>query len=393
MESHPTISFDNIKIAYASKSDGQLKKMHLMFGILNNNFLMRSGAAFTKVALKIRLPIKGIIRKTVFELFCGGETVEQCQPTVKMLGSYGVGAILDYSVEGATKEKGFDEAVDEIIRTIDMAAKEKHIPFAVFKVTGFASTPLLEKIQAKGQLSEEEMAAFRRVRDRVDRLCQAAYDKGVRIFVDAEETWMQDTIDMLCYEMMEKYNTKEAIVYNTYQMYRKDMLTNLKKAVEEARAKNYYVGAKLVRGAYIEKERERAAKLGYPDPMQPDKASTDRDYDAGLEFCIQNKDRVSLCAGSHNENSAKFLTKLMNEHGMASSDQRVFFAQLYGMSDNISFNLASAGYNVAKYVPYGPIEAVMPYLFRRAEENTSVAGQSSREYSLVSKEMARRKAN
>lgn len=370
-----------------------MKKMHLMFGILNNNFLMRSGAAFTKVALKIRLPIKGIIRKTVFELFCGGETVEQCKPTVKMLGSYGVGAILDYSVEGATKEKGFDEAVDEIIRTIDMAAQEKHIPFAVFKVTGLASTPLLKKIQAKGPLSEEEMAAFRRVRDRVDRLCQAAYDKGVRILIDAEETWIQDTIDMLCYEMMEKYNTREAIVYNTYQMYRKDMLDNLKKAVEEARAKNYYLGAKLVRGAYIEKERERAAKLGYPDPMQPDKASTDRDYDAGLEFCIQNKDRVSLCAGSHNEKSAKFLTKLMNEHGMAPSDQRVFFAQLYGMSDNISFNLASAGYNVAKYVPYGPIEAVMPYLFRRAEENTSVAGQSSREYSLVSKEMARRKAN
>lgn len=392
MDSHPTISFDDIKTAYASKSDKRLNKIYWLFRVLNNNTLMKTGALATKIGLALRLPIKGMIRNTVFDVFCGGETIEQSQPTVDELARFNIGSILDYSVEGATKEKGFDETMKELLHTIERAAGDENVPFAVFKTTGIASSPLLEKVQAKQKLSEEETAAFQRLRQRVDTLCQKAYTLNVRIFIDAEETWMQDVIDMLAYEMMEKYNKEQAIVYNTYQMYRKDMLGNLKAAHQKAAMHQYYLGAKLVRGAYIEKERQRAREMGYPDPMQATKEATDTDYDKALKFCVDNKARISFCAGTHNEYSSQFLTLLMDKHGMKPNDDRVFFAQLYGMSDNISFNLAKAGYNVAKYVPYGPVEAVMPYLFRRAEENTSVAGQSSREFSLVSREIARRKA-
>jgi proline dehydrogenase len=240
-------------------------------------------------------------------------------------------------------------------------------------------------------MTDPEIASYELARRRVDAICKKAYENKVRIFIDGEESWIQDTIDKLAYAMMEKYNKEEAIVYNTYQMYRKASLENLKKAFHYAAMNNYYLGAKLVRGAYMEKERDEAAKRGLPDPIQPDKESTDRDFDASLVFCMNEKQRISICAGSHNEQSNYYLTILMEKHGISPQDPRVYFAQLYGMSDHISYNLAKAGYNVAKYVPYGPIAAVMPYLFRRAEENTSISGQSSREYKLIQKELRRRK--
>lgn len=391
MEPQNTISFDNLEVAFASKSNNALKKMYLLFATLNNNTLVKVGSALTKFALKIHLPIKGIIRSTVYEQFCGGETIEDSEPTIQELAQFNIGTILDYSVEGATTEKGFESTANEIIKTIEKAAISKHIPFSVFKVTGIASTPLLEKVQSKAKLTDAEVKAFQGIRERVDRICGKAYEHSVRIFVDGEESWIQDVIDDLVYEMMEKYNKEQVIVYNTYQMYRHEMLGKLRNAHQLATMKQFYLGAKLVRGAYMEKERERAEKMGYPDPINLTKEATDKDYNDALKFCLNSKARVALCSGSHNEYSNYYLTVLMEKHSVKRNDPNVFFAQLYGMSDNISFNLAKEGYNVAKYVPYGPIVHVMPYLFRRAEENTSVAGQSSREFTLVKREMDRRK--
>ncbi|MFP4091733.1 MAG: proline dehydrogenase family protein [Cyclobacteriaceae bacterium] len=310
---------------------------------------------------------------------------------MKLLASHRVKTILDYSAEGEKTEKGFEQTTRETLATIMHARNSPDLPFCVFKTSGIASVNLLEKIQAGAQLTDQEKVAFEKVKQRVDTLCQAAYEAGIGIFIDGEESWIQDVIDEMAEEMMRKYNQERVTVYNTYQMYRRDMLDRLKMSFRKAVTHQYYLGAKLVRGAYMEKERERAEEKGYPDPIQPNKQATDDDYNQALLFCINNKQRVSMVSGSHNEYSNQYLVLLMQKHSMRPDDPRVYFSQLFGMSDNISFNLAQAGYNVAKYVPYGPIESVMPYLFRRAEENTSVAGQSSREFRLVSSELKRRK--
>jgi proline dehydrogenase len=385
------VSFEDTATAFASKSDLDLKKMHLLFAAMNSNMLVNTGTFFIKTALRFRLPVKTPIKYTLFEQFCGGETIADCEKAIQELARYNIKTILDYSVEGEKTEQSFDATAREIIATIDRAKGDPNIPFSVFKVTGIAATEVLEKVQSRQPMTDPEIASYELARRRVDAICKRAYENKVRIFIDGEESWIQDTIDKLAYAMMEKYNKEEAIVYNTYQMYRKDSLNNLKKAFHYAAMNNYYLGAKLVRGAYMEKEREESAKRGLPDPIQPDKESTDRDFDASLVFCMNEKQRISICAGSHNEQSNYYLTVLMEKHGISPQDPRVYFAQLYGMSDHISYNLAKAGYNVAKYVPYGPIAAVMPYLFRRAEENTSIAGQSSREYKLIQKELRRRK--
>ncbi len=390
MDDNNSVAFDDTAVAFAAKSDKELRKMYLLFAGMNNNFLVSAGTAALKLGLKLNLPIKGLIRKTIFEHFCGGESIEDSEQTIKALAKYNIGTILDYSVEGEKAEAGFDKTAAEIIKTIEKAKDSATIPFSVFKVTGLASGAILAKAQ-KGILNAGEKGEYERIVERIDRICKKAHENKVRIFVDGEESWMQDAIDEIVYSMMRKYNGEAPIVYNTYQMYRKDMLAKLKTAFQYAATYNYYLGAKLVRGAYMEKERERAEEEGYEDPIQPSKAATDEDYNRALKFCLDNKQRVALCSGSHNEYSNYYLTVLMDKHGLQNNDDRVYFAQLYGMSDNISFNLAKAGYNVAKYVPYGPIEAVMPYLFRRAEENTSIAGQSSREFLLIKKELQRRK--
>lgn len=390
MHVNTNISFDDTSVAFEAKSTKALKKANLMFTVVNNPLMSKLATQSVKLAFSLHLPIKGIIKSTVFEHFCGGETIEESKQTINELAAYKIGAILDYAVEGEESEATFDATKEEVLKTIDAAKGSPDIPFSVFKVTGIASASLLQKIQEKKQLNEKEIQAFGRVKARVDELCQKAYDNDVPLLIDAEDSWIQDPIDEMVYEMMQKYNQKRAIVYNTYQMYRSDMLENLRKAFHYATMHNYFLGAKLVRGAYMEKERERAEEMGYPDPIQPNKEATDRDFDQALSFCIGNKQRISLVCGSHNENSNYYLALLMEKHSMKSDDPRVYFAQLYGMSDNISFNLAKAGYNVVKYVPYGPVKVVMPYLIRRAEENTSVAGQSSRELSLIRKELKRR---
>jgi proline dehydrogenase len=345
-----------------------------------------------KTALKWNLPVKFLIKKTIFGQFCGGETIRECLPVIEELGRYGIGTILDYSVEGEGSEQSFDHTRDEILATIDMAHRSTHIPFSVFKVTGVADSALLEKVQAGQPLSDAEKTRYDRARARVEAICERAHQYGVRVFVDAEESWFQETIDNLAYEMMAKYNQEAAIVWNTYQLYRHDRFDAIKAAHNAAVQGGYFLGGKLVRGAYMEKEARTAAQRGYENPINPSKQATDDLYNEALRYCVAHADRISICAGTHNEDSSLLLTELMQQYHLRPGDPRIWFAQLYGMSDNLSYNLANAGYNTAKYVPYGPVEAVMPYLLRRADENTAISGQSSREFLLIQKEMARRKA-
>jgi proline dehydrogenase len=390
MEYQPIVSFEDTAIAFSYKSDAELKKANFIFSLVNHPWISAVAQRSARLALSLNLPVTGLIKKTAFNHFCGGETITETEKVITKLAAFNVGTILDYSVEGEKSENGFDVTMREIIRTIDKARSFGNIPFSVFKVTGLAHFELLEKLDSKKRLSSQEAAAFQRVRDRVDRICARAHELGVPVLIDAEETWIQDPIDMLAYEMMEKYNREKAIVFNTYQLYRKDTLAALTKAVSKATQERFFLGAKLVRGAYMEKERDRAEKLGYPSPIQDDKQGSDQAFNDALRFCVENLKNVSVMCGSHNEESNLLLTHLIREKNIDKADKRVWFAQLYGMSDNISLNLARAGYNVAKYVPYGPVKAVMPYLFRRAAENTSVAGQSSRELTLIRKELKRR---
>ncbi|WP_296618234.1 proline dehydrogenase family protein [Marivirga sp.] len=383
--------FDDVSIAYTSKSDRQLKKAYLLFSMMNKGWLVAIGKFFVKLGFALRLPISKIIYHTVYDQFCGGVTIKDSQGTIDELASHGIGTILDFSVEGAEHERGFDATMDEVLRTIDRAANDDNLPFCVFKPTGMSDSKVFEKIQDGKELNEKEQASYDRSKARIEKICQTAFDSNVRILIDAEESWLQNPVDAIVYEMMEKHNKETAIVYNTYQMYRADMLDNLKKAHKKSKEKGYFLGVKLVRGAYMEKERDRAEEMGYPNPIQISKERTDIDYNSALEFGVENIDNVYVCNGTHNQYSNYFLAYMMDKHGINPSDERVTFAQLYGMSDNISFNLADKGYNVAKYVPYGPVKSVMPYLFRRAEENTAVAGQSSREFSLIKEELQRRK--
>lgn len=383
------ISFDNTEIAFKSKTDKELKKAYLLFKVVASPFMVKMGSWFAGPALSVGF--KPLIKSTIFKQFCGGETIGECEHTIQLLAEYGVGTILDYSVEGETSEANLDATKNEIIATARKAAGNKNIPFCVFKVTGVARFEILEKVSAGVTLSETEKIEWARVLQRVEEICREAEKANTPVFIDAEESWIQQAIDDMATEMMKKINIGKIIVYNTYQLYRHDRLAYLRNEIEKAKVQGYKVGAKLVRGAYMEKERKRAAEKNYPSPIQPDKAASDRDYNEALHYCVTHLDHVSICAGTHNESSSMKLVGLMKENNILPSDKRIYFAQLLGMSDHISFNLANAGYNVAKYVPYGPVKDVLPYLIRRAQENTSVKGQTGRELGLIIKERQRRK--
>lgn len=359
--------------------------------MMNRAGLVNVGTFFIKLALRLHLPVKNIIKSTIYEQFCGGETIQECESTIRLLANSDIGTILDYSIEGEDEEAVFDATTAELLRTIDRAAATKDIPFTVFKLSGIAPSDLLEKVQRKGNLTPEQQKAYDRVEKRVEQLCSQAHLRSVRIFFDAEESWIQEVIDTLAYTMMERYNTRRAIVFNTYQLYRNETFEAYKNAYVEARKKNYILGSKLVRGAYMEKERLRARENNYRTPIHETKEATDQDFNAAVDFSLEHLDSLEVCLGTHNEFSCLHCVDKMERIGIKSGDSRVWFAQLLGMSDNISYNLAKQGYNVAKYVPYGPIDSVMPYLFRRAQENKSIAGQSSREFLLVKREMKRRK--
>ncbi|TDQ07165.1 proline dehydrogenase family protein [Pedobacter metabolipauper] len=386
------LNFDNTEIAFRNKSKGELNAAYWLFKMISSNFLTNVGPPVTNFFLNIGLPIKGIIKATIFKHFCGGETIAECEHTISQLSSGNVGTILDYSVEGEDEESVFDFTCEEIIRTIERADGDQRIPITVFKVTGIARFGLLEKLDAGMVLTDAEQKEWDIVKSRCEKICRSAFNRSVPVMIDAEETWIQNTIDELSLDMMRLFNREKVIVYNTYQMYRHDKLADLKADLLISKAEGFLLGAKVVRGAYMEKERKRALEMGYPSPIQPDKAATDQDYNDAIIHCAENVDRIGLVCGTHNEMSCRILAELLDKHNISHNHPHIYFSQLLGMSDNLSFNLSDSGYNVAKYVPYGPIKAVMPYLFRRAQENTSIAGQTSRELDLIVKEKTRRNA-
>lgn len=384
--------FDDTQKAFVLKTDRELDRAYMLFKMIQNRTLVKIGTAATNFALKLHLPVEGIIRATVFDHFCGGTTEGDCLPVVDKMFAKGVSSVLDYSVEGKQAEESFDDAMQMTLRIIDFAKERKAIPFAVFKPTGFGRFELYEKVGEGKNLTDAESAEWERVRERFDKVCKKGFENDIEVLIDAEESWMQEAADALVTEMMQKYNTKKPIVFNTLQMYRHDRLDYLKMLQRQAAAEGFFIGMKLVRGAYMEKEHERAQQLGYPTPICASKEATDLNYDSAVRFMMDNIATMAIFAGTHNEESSYKLMELMSEKGLSNNDARIWFGQLYGMSDNISYNLADAGFNVAKYLPFGPVREVMPYLIRRAEENTSVEGQTSRELMLITTERKRRKS-
>ena len=383
--------FNNTKNAFELKSDLELNRAYFLFKMIANPGLVKFGTKLTNIALKLNLPVEGIIRKTIFDHFCGGVSETDCLKVVDLMYTKGVSSVLDYSVEGKAEEKQFDSTLEMTLRTIQFAQEKQAIPYAVFKPTGVGRIELFEKVGAKQPLNESETAEWNRTVTRFETICKTAYEKDVMLLVDAEESWMQDAADDLCEEMMRRYNKEKAIIYNTAQFYRWDRLDYLKQLHAKAKAEGFHIGMKVVRGAYMEKENLRAQERGYKSPICANKQATDENYDAGIKYMMENIDCMALFAGTHNENSSYTLMQLIENANLAKNDNRVWFGQLYGMSDNMSYNLSKYGYNIAKYLPFGPVKEVVPYLIRRAEENTSVAGQTTRELNLLVTERNRRK--
>lgn len=385
------IDFEDTKTAFGIKSDRDLRRAYFLFKLISYPTLVKIGNPIIQVCSALRVPIGWIVKPTAFKHFVGGETLQACQPTVEKLKRAHVFSILDYSVEGKKTDKAINAALQETLRAVRHAGNNPDIPFAVFKPTAFGNCRALEILSGASVPDREVIQEGDKFRSRIDQLCKNAFENDVPIMIDAEDTFYQNFIDQVVMDMMRKYNYKRAIVFNTYQMYRHDRIGVLEADIQTAREEHFYLGAKFVRGAYMERERERARRLRYEDPIQPDRESTDRDYNLALKISMDNLDVVSIFNGTHNEYSSMYLTELMQERHIKPADNRIWFSQLYGMSEHISFNLAAAGYNVAKYVPYGPVRFVLPYLMRRVEENTSVKGQTSRELSLIKKERQRRK--
>lgn len=404
MDPKTPLSFDNTENAFAYKSDKSLKKAEFLFASMGSAALVKLGTWVTPWAIKAGLPIKGLIRSTLFEQFVGGETLEETARVASLLGKYQVNVILDYGVEGGDYgEQGLDHACDEFLKVIRYAATQPNVPYMSIKVTGLARTGLLEKLDAAAQaksgfkgrvhtevLGEAELVEWNKVVERMHRICGTAAELNIGVLIDAEESWIQDPVDALAMQMMDRYNRNRAIVYNTIQLYRHDRLQFLKDSFQEAESRDFVLGAKLVRGAYMEKERKRADEKNYPSPIQPNKEACDRDYNWAVEYCIDHIERIAIIVASHNEYSNLYAVELLDKKGLTHHHPHIHFSQLYGMSDNITFNLAKAGCPVSKYLPFGPIGDVIPYLMRRAQENSSISGQTGRELGLIKKELARR---
>lgn len=392
-----SLSFENTEIAFAHLSDQELKSARFLFKSMSYPWLVQMGSRLTPFIMKTGLPVHGLIKKTIFKQFVGGETLEETAQVGKNLSQFGVKVILDYGVEGKEGEAEFDIATEEFIRVIEYAATQANIPFISIKVTGLARFGLLQTLNEAPRLRsgihdhEVEKDEWEAVRGRMYSICEVAAEKNIGVLIDAEESWIQDPVDRLCIEMMQAFNKEKAVVYNTIQLYRHDRLAFLKMSHAICKQQGMILGIKLVRGAYMEKERERAAANGYESPIQPDKAATDRDFDAAVDYCLHNLDSISVVIASHNENSNMLAAAIMEKNGISKEHPHVHFSQLYGMSDPITFNMAYEGFQVSKYLPFGPIRDVIPYLMRRAQENSSVSGQTGRELSLLTQEIARRK--
>ena len=385
-----TVSFDDTAVAFAGKDDQELQKSAWLFRIMSNSAIVDIGSHITKLALQIGLPVQSILKATIYEHFCGGEDLTETIPTVEALASHNVSTILDYGVEAKASDEEFDKNVEEQLRAIEFADANPSVPYVSCKITGYAPFSLLEKINTGAQLDPEELEMLSRLRDRLSKICEAASKSDVALYVDAEESWIQDAIDDIVDELMATWNQQKPSVFNTIQFYRHDRLDFLRKAHEKARENGYFLGLKLVRGAYMEKENDRAETLGYTSPIHKTKEAVDLDFDEGLMYCLAHIKEIAFCAATHNENSCRLLVETAHANNVDLRHPHIHFAQLYGMSDHISFNLAKAGFNASKYVPYGPVRDVVPYLIRRAQENRSVAGQVSRELRLIQSEIDRR---
>ena len=385
------ISFDNTEIAFRGKTNADLKRAYWLFRLMANRVLVGIGTPVTRFALRVGLPVTGIIRQTIYRHFCGGETIAECEQAIQHLAKQHANTILDYSVEGEGSEMSFEHTCSEILQTISYAGNHRNIPFSVFKPSGLGRFALLEKMNRGEALSAGEAAEYDRIRERINRICKAGHDAGIKVLIDAEHSWIQQAVDDIARDMMLRYNMKQPVVYNTFQLYRKDKLSALKAEYAFAKTAGFFLGAKLVRGAYMELERDRAEEMGYPSPIQPNKEATDSDYNEALFFCLEHLDDVGLVVGTHNELSCQLLTTEIDRRKLPRNHPHLCFAQLFGMSDNLTFNLAAAGFRTAKYMPYGPVKAVMPYLFRRAAENTAVVGQVSAQRMLITRELERRR--
>lgn len=403
----PLISFENTQYAFEYKSDASLRRARFLFSLMSYSWLVSLGTRLTPWAIRVGLPIKGLLRKTLFTQFVGGETLEGTKPVTTTLSQYAVQVILDYGVEGKEGEENFDHATAQFGQVIDYAASVSSIPFMSIKVTGFARFALLEQVHRQMGVQEgsildryqQTIAAlepplnieWQKVVDRVRHLCARAAQQKIGIAIDAEESWIQEPIDALALLMMEQFNGGVPVVYNTIQLYRHDRYQFLQDCTAIAAAKKYILAVKLVRGAYMEKERKRAQEMGYPSPIHADKQAVDRDYDQALRHCIDRIEGTAIIVASHNEHSNLLATQLVQRKGLSLRHPHIHWSQLYGMSDNITFNLSKAGASVSKYLPFGPLEDVIPYLMRRAQENTAVKGQTGRELGLIQKELDRRR--
>lgn len=390
MEPAPRVDFNDTATAFSGRSDKALKWEYQLFRMMNNPTATNILTTLASLSIKMHLPVKWAIKKTVYEQFCGGETLEETKAVLSELERFGISAIIDYGVEGKESEAEFERTKNELISIIRFAAGKKNIPFISCKVTGLTAFATLEKLNGRGALTAAEQKEKDALYERMFAIAGAAADAGIGLFVDAEESWIQDAIDDVTFELMRRFNKQRAVVFSTPQMYRHDRLAFSFRSLEDAVKHGYILGLKPVRGAYMDKERKRAAEMGYQDPIQPDKSATDRDYDAVVRFAVDNIDKIALCAATHNEHSSLVLANMLHERGIAHNHPHIWFSQLFGMSDQITYNLAKSGYNVAKYLPYGPVKDVIPYLIRRAQENKSVSGQMSRELSLIHKEIERR---
>lgn len=390
MKVSPNI-FENTEVAFATKSNAELHKDKLMFQLMANNGLVALGSSVANLALSLHLPVSSVFRFTVYNHFCGGETFNECKRTIGKLQERNVGVLLNYGVELKETEEDFDKTVAKNLEALDFGGDNKAVKALCIKITGFGRFALFEKIQAGEALSMQEKKEYVRVKNRLDKICRAAEKNDVPVYVDAEESWIQNPLDTLVEEMMQKYNQGKCVVFNTFQIYRHDRLPYLKEQIEKAKTGGYILGAKLVRGAYMEKERERAKEMGYPSPIHKNKKAVDTDFNEGVDLCLDNLQYLYLCIASQSEESNLLAVELIEKKKIKHENERILFSQLYGMGDNITFNLAQLGFNATKYLPYGPVKDVIPYLIRRAQENTSVAGQTTRELSLIKKEIKRRK--
>lgn len=385
------VNFENTEIAFRDQSNASLKQAYQLFKVMNNRRLVNIGKHLVNFAFAVHFPIEGIIRNTIYKHFVGGVSIEDCSKTIVRLARYNVDSILDYAQEGEESEDAFNATCREVIRTVEFAGNHKNLPFSVFKITGVARFDLLAKVSEQQPLTDEEREEFRSVEERVDAIFRRGFELDVPVLIDAEETWIQPVLDDMVMNLMSRYNKEKAIVQNTYQMYRHDSIERIKQHHRMALEGGFKFGLKIVRGAYMEKERNRAAERGYPSPIQPDKPATDRDFDDITRYFIEHLDSIDFMVATHNEESSLLLARLIDEYNLPRNHRGIYFSQLYGMSDHITYNLAEQGYNVAKYVPYGAVKTMMPYLFRRAEENSSVKGQTNRELKMIRTEIKRRR--